>query len=379
MNITLPPIQPHTRAKHHILRYHLQEWFPILGRSQPLLRYVDGFAGPGRYEGGEPGSPLISLHTVQEHSFFPEFSRHNKAIEFLFVEKNASYHVQLKQSVDARAWPNNFKVDVQHAEFAEALERLLDHEESTGGSMAPTFLFVDPFGSAGFPLILFERLASYERVDVLINLNCHEFIRWILSDSTKHSVADNLYGSDRWRPALDLEEPTRTNFLVDEYEAALRDIGWRGTSFEMINRQNQTAYHLVFGTGNPKGLDAMKHAMRGASQTGEFRYTDRIDSAQPVLSGLDREEQYPREIGEHLFEKYEGQEITFEHLTKNEIDWHPWWIEKDLRKGLQYLEYGDDPRISDVRKQDGKIRRQKSYPAGCLITFRRPESQKRLL
>ena len=41
-------------------------------------------------------------------------------------------------------------------------------------------------------------------------------------------------------------------------------IGWRGTSFEMVNKQNQTAYHLVFGTGSPKGMEAIKRAMRSA-------------------------------------------------------------------------------------------------------------------
>ncbi len=56
---SLPPIQPHTQAKHHILKYYLDEWFPILGRARGSLRYIDGFAGPGEYEGGEDGSPIM--------------------------------------------------------------------------------------------------------------------------------------------------------------------------------------------------------------------------------------------------------------------------------------------------------------------------------
>ena len=66
--VTLPPIQPHTQAKHDILRHHMGAWFPILGRSSSgPLQYIDGFAGPGEYEGGEPGSPKIALQLLQTH------------------------------------------------------------------------------------------------------------------------------------------------------------------------------------------------------------------------------------------------------------------------------------------------------------------------
>lgn len=44
-------IEAHTEAKHDILRYYLGAWFPILARAQRRLIYVDGFAGPGEYDG----------------------------------------------------------------------------------------------------------------------------------------------------------------------------------------------------------------------------------------------------------------------------------------------------------------------------------------
>ena len=378
MSATLPSIQPHTKAKHHILEYHLKAWFPILGRTHETLRYIDGFAGPGEYEEGELGSPIISLQTVKRHQFFEEFHKKGKTIEFLFVEKELEYYSHLEQKVKANSWPNNFRLKVRHGEFNRTLSQLLDTVTRSDRSMPPTLLFVDPFGPAGFPMELLERLATFDRVDVLINLNCLEFVKWILPDPTKHVTADRLYGGPRWRPALGLEGRARTKFLVDEYEAALQEIGWSGTSFEMINRQNQTAYHLVFGTGSSKGLEVIKRAMRSASQTGEFRYTDRIDSAQPMMSGLDKKEEYPTEIGEHLFQKYEGQEVAIDQLIEDEIHWHRWWLESDLREGVRYLEYGDDPRIASVRNQDGRTRRRNSYPTGCYITFGRP-LQSRLL
>ena len=237
--------------------------------------------------------------------------------------------------------------------------------------MPPTLLFIDPFGTSGFPMELLERFAAHMRVEGLINLNYNAFIRW-LPDPSKHANADRLYGGTRWRPALRMRGREQSDFLVTEYENALEEIGWRGTSFEMVNNQNQTSYHLVFGTGNYKGLEAMKKAMRSASQTGEFRYTDRLDPSQPVLLGLDREREYPAEIAEYLSQKYDGQEISIDHLQENDIGWHRHWLPQDLRAALIELEYGTLQRISNVRNGDGRRRQARSYPDGCYITFGKP-------
>ena len=55
--------QAHTAAKHDIYRRYLARWFPILlagANAYPSVTYAEGFAGPGIYSGGEPGSPVIA-------------------------------------------------------------------------------------------------------------------------------------------------------------------------------------------------------------------------------------------------------------------------------------------------------------------------------
>src|SRR5437773_11617079 len=61
------PLEPHSRGKHLVLRNYLEAWFPILGSWNGRILFVDGFAGPGQYEGGEEGSPLIALRALREH------------------------------------------------------------------------------------------------------------------------------------------------------------------------------------------------------------------------------------------------------------------------------------------------------------------------
>ena len=62
---TIWPIEPHTCAKHQILRKYLDAWLPILGTYNKRIVYIDGFAGPGEYKGGEPGSPIIALEAAR--------------------------------------------------------------------------------------------------------------------------------------------------------------------------------------------------------------------------------------------------------------------------------------------------------------------------
>ena len=122
----LPPISPHTEAKHHILQYHLEQWFAILGRSHRRLQYIDGFAGPGEYGCGEQGSPILALHTVSRHRIFETFAQEDKRVEFLFVDKNPDYCRHLQGKLDEHPWPSAFKIEVRHGEFEDTLKQYLD-------------------------------------------------------------------------------------------------------------------------------------------------------------------------------------------------------------------------------------------------------------
>jgi len=61
-------LEPHTRAKHEILRRHLDAWLPIMASANDRIMVFDFFAGPGRYLGGEQGSPIVALGALAEHA-----------------------------------------------------------------------------------------------------------------------------------------------------------------------------------------------------------------------------------------------------------------------------------------------------------------------
>ena len=137
---------PHTATKHEILRLYLGAWFPILGIGTAReLYYFDGFAGPGEYIGGEPGSPLIALDAAVQVA-----SRLPSAVHFVFSELEAPRAQHLDQLLSARRYPSHFHVDVRSTssfeevmtEYLEKLEPLEIWPES-GVSRVATILGVN--------------------------------------------------------------------------------------------------------------------------------------------------------------------------------------------------------------------------------------------
>ena len=246
-------IEPHTQAKHDILTSYLKAWFAILAQSRNPRRllYIDGFAGPGEYRGGEPGSPILALDVVLQHQLFKNITRPGMELVFVFIEADRDRFENLSYKLSEFQLPSNILIHLEHATFEEYLEARLQELEKRQLSLAPSFVFIDPFGPTGFPMTLVERIARYSQSEVLINFSYQPLNQWFLQDPSKHTRLDELFGDKRWRPALDIKDPwNREAYLVKAYQEALQERGWRGLSFRMVNKYNQTQYHLllVFST-----------------------------------------------------------------------------------------------------------------------------------
>src|ERR1039457_6104352 len=148
---TLWPIEPHTQAKHEILRRYLSAWLPILSRSHDKIAFIDGFSGPGRYTGGEPGSPLVALDVAIHHLRALEGE-----IAFWFMDERQDRIDHLQQELANLTIPKHFRIAIECNRFAENLTEALDSIFQDGLRMAPTFALVDPFGFSGIPYSLIQ-------------------------------------------------------------------------------------------------------------------------------------------------------------------------------------------------------------------------------
>lgn len=357
-------IEPHTRAKHEILKHYLGAWFPILALAHPRIVYVDGFAGPGEYKGGESGSPIIALDVAKNHILR---SRFKNELIFFFIEINEARNRNLKKIINGLQLPPNFRVEIECDSFENCIDRVLTDISKRGKKLAPSFFFIDPFGPTGFSMPLIKRIAEQPRSEILINFNYQPLNQWFLQDASKHKNLDILFGSNIWRKALNLRvSREKEEYLRLAYQDALEALGWKVRPFCMINKNNQTQYYLFFATKNPLGMLAMKRAMWKSAPTGDFRYSDLSNPAQPCMLEVLFEGQYSQQLADSIYENSKGQCLSKKTLIEDFVSWHPVCIERHLTRALRILENEKTPPlITNVteRKKKG------TYPDSCSITF----------
>jgi three-Cys-motif partner protein len=284
------PIEPHTQIKHLILRRYLEAWLPIMARHNGRILFVDGFAGPGRYQGGEEGSPMIALKALLDHPHFQQHPRQLEAV-FIFIEKErdraAALQKELRRLAESQPIPDWVKTYVVNRQFARFMTRTLNNLENEGHRLAPTFAFIDPFGFKGVPMKVIGRIAQNPRCECLITFMYEAINRFVAHPQRKvQAHFTRLFGTSRWKKCLDEEYPdVRRDGLASLYRKQLIErAGFKYVrTFEMINRGNRTEYFLYFGSNNIRGLSKMKEAMWRADPMQGQVFSDRTDPNQLVL------------------------------------------------------------------------------------------------
>ena len=357
---------PHTQAKHQLYRYYLDAWLPILILGgMPRVRIVDGFAGPGRYSiTSREGSPQIAIRAILENARLESALRGNRRILLQFIEQRPDRARHLEHELATIQTKPDFQFEVKQGDFASVWSAEMDGIEAARASLEPTLLFVDGFGYAGFPLELLTRARQYPSCEVLINFAWQSINHWALNDSSKHGALNQLYGGDRWRPGIGIADAwEREQFFLAQYQQALADAGWRGTSFRMLNENNQTSYHLVFGTTNPKGMEVFKRAAWRVAPDGVFQFSDLRNQAQSGFLRDMTEATVVNDLKTRLLASFSKQQISRDDLTVF-ASWHPVALPKHLTKALAELQTAGG--IADVMP---KPRRRGDFPRGSTVCF----------
>jgi three-Cys-motif partner protein len=357
------PAEPHTRAKHAVLENYLKGWFPILGKRSGRIIYLDGFAGPGVYTGGEEGSPVIAIRTAIGHKLRKQFTAE---LVFYFIEKDAARAAKLKEVLKDRfpQIPSGMMYEVEGAEFAPTLEQVLDRLEKQGAKLAPTFAFLDPFGFSGLPMNLIGRMLSYDKCEVLITFMAGFVKRF--TDELRESTLDELFGTDGWRKIRTLDRPReRLRFLLNLYERQLEQAGGAKhvRSFGMIGDQNQLLYYLVYGTKHWKGLEVMKEAMWKVDRRGTYTFSDLTDVNQTYIIDWQNSAYWVPIAAGMVHDRFKGDTVEESVVHQFVITDTPFIYRKPI---LKHLESGCHP--PKIRSVTGRKKRL-SYPEGCVITF----------
>jgi three-Cys-motif partner protein len=303
------PLEPHTRAKHEILKRYLQAWMVILSQGKfPEILYIDAFAGPGQYEDGEPGSPIIALDTAL--AFRPPLTA---KVRFLFVEEREDRAAHLREQVAQRALPSNFTVIVEGGVKFEAAFTRLYPNFLRGGRLLPTFAFIDPFGWTGAPFNLVQRILGQRNCEVFVNFMYEEINRFIGHPDQVANFSD-FFGTEGWKHCVGTADPrARNRCLHDLYLQQLQKHARYVRSFEMSNARDVTDYYLFYATNELLGLKKMKEAMWKADESGEFRFSDATDPNQLVL--FEKAPNLPA-VQSRILTEFSGHDVTVREIEE---------------------------------------------------------------
>ena len=284
-------MKPHTQAKHRVLRSYLDGWFPIMGHQalnvekrtgeKPRLLVVDGFAGPGRYNGGENGSPLIMLEALTAHNALPQLG--GVEFHFLFIEQDGRRVDALGEELSRLELPPNAQIHLEQGHFEDRFGALVNDITGSGGALIPTFAFIDPFGYSDATMSLTGRFLDFPRSEAVFFLPLSHLARFVSRDG-QDAAYTALFDSERWREAIPLSGEDRRSFLLALFEERLLTQGQVNhvRSFQLRTREGND-YCLVYATGHPKGLEVMKRAMWNVDPVGGMSYIARTDTGQEVL------------------------------------------------------------------------------------------------
>lgn len=152
-------------VKDELLGCYFKPYVSIILHTYKPLVYVDCFAGKGKFEDGNDGSPLIALGIIDE--CLASTTMQSTQIEATFIDLN--YADDLKENLKAYPW-----VKIVSGKYEDNIKSILRGKESCN-----VFLYIDPYGIKALQCSFFDNFAKgqFNSIELLINMNSFGFIR----------------------------------------------------------------------------------------------------------------------------------------------------------------------------------------------------------
>ena len=338
-------MEEQTLGKHLVLRNYLNGWFPILGSTESRLLFIDGFAGPGTYDDGEPGSPLVALDCIREHK--AQGRLQGVEVTCLFIESDEAYMNLLETTLSEIPDVPDTSVTPKNGKFDETMAEILDSVDQQNKRLAPAFVMIDPFGAKGSPMELIGRVLQNPKSECLISF-MYEPIRRFHQRPVFEQPLNELFGSQEWQRCFDLtEESERKQFLHDLFNEQLKKHGAKYVISCELWRGNRHIYTLYFATGHRKGCDLMKQSIWKVDPTGAFEIHG-YAAGQRMLFGADTSS-LKRQLKEHFQDEWVSIEQVEEFVMGDKTLYHTGHLRRDTLQPLEREKKLDVVRPSGVR------------------------------
>lgn len=269
-----------SKYKDFILDYYLTPYLEKVKNLRKPIVIVDCCAGPGRFDDGYDGSPLIITKHVK--------ALHNRNIDIrgLFLEKRKKFFNRLQANI------------AQFSEYAEAkhidYRGYLDNIRSMAAN-STIFLYVDPYGIKELPFSelsdIYKAINKHNSsVEVLLNFNSPAFVRCSLValkmdtkgfdleagdsffDETVFNVEgmtidqmNVIAGGDYWKGIVSdssLSFFEKEQKIVESYMKQMNEYFLMVCNYPVRQKYGQLPkYRLIYGTRHEDGILLMNNTM----------------------------------------------------------------------------------------------------------------------
>ena len=267
-------------AKHQLLSNYLGGWFPILTSSYGRVIYIDCHAGRGRHTTGDEGSPILALQTLLNHQLKNRILDSTE-IQFVFFETDQQNYEYLGEEIAALGEiPKNVHIQRFQSDYEEALREIVDNLRQRGERLAPSFVFVDPYGFK-LSMDLLNSFLKFRGCELLINL-MYRYIDMAITLPAQSSNMDALFGCHEWHELSRIKNSeNRQNEIISLFSHQLQ--AEFVTHMNMIGDTNGLKYVLLHASNHLKGRKLMKDSMWAISPDGSFSASQRANPEQLVI------------------------------------------------------------------------------------------------
>jgi three-Cys-motif partner protein len=263
-----------SRYKDLILDYYLEPYLAKVAKLGRPVLIVDCFAGPGQFDDGQVGSPLIISNRLQAL-----LGRGSQVLGF-YVEKDPALYERLKVNTCDLKIP----VHVRQGDFRQYVSEISDLARD-----CTTFIYLDPIRPSDLLFAdmesVYSQLSRGRSVEVMVNFMSTGFLRAVygMTDQvfggnvlqSEHPAVLNwnaIAGGTYWQEIIAGTQtfgPDHVEQLAQGYADKLRQ--WFRWVIKYAVRDNYKdklpKYHLIFGSRRSDGIELMNRAMVKARRT----------------------------------------------------------------------------------------------------------------
>lgn len=255
-----------SRLKDEVLKAYLAPYLAKVSKTRKPIIIADCFAGKGRFDNGEPGSPLIIAEAIA-HQLSDTSSPDIKGV---FIEKK--YFNDLKANIPDSPWLTPLEGD-----YEERMEYFIQKYQPRDQNL---LLYVDPYGIKSVLFSYFERIQrkGFRTVELLLNLNTFGFLRegcrllknpdsetespdYYEQDVNTPERLDEIAGGSYWREIVEKYYSGRTKMpeaeerFIAQYCERLKQVFRYVVNIPIkVKLNNIPKYRIVYGTDHAEGL-----------------------------------------------------------------------------------------------------------------------------